>query len=174
MNTDNLIDDLPGFDEPVAMLRACHDRILAHCELLEKLVTHLDENGIDDKARKAAADIVRYFSTAGQLHHRDEEEDLFPKLNRQSLKIADLVNRLKQDHLALDALWLELLPDLKKLPDAGCSETFRKCVETFCQLTREHVQLENMEFLPLVASSLSKLELRELGQSMAERRGIRL
>jgi len=29
----------------------------------------------------AAQGILRYFDTAGQLHHQDEEQDLFPALH---------------------------------------------------------------------------------------------
>ena len=61
MSNVTMSDELPGFDEPLALLRACHKNILAHCDRLEALVAHIDEQGIDDEARKAARDIVRYF-----------------------------------------------------------------------------------------------------------------
>ena len=173
MADNSLTDDLPGFDDPVALLRACHDKMLAHCLRLEKLVAHLDEHGVDEAARKAAGDISRYFSTAAVLHHRDEEEDLFPLLNRQSLKIAELVHRLKQEHLRQDALWREIAADLGSLPGGGFSETARQGIAAFCQLLRAHVQVENTEFLPLAANSLSTRVLEEIGQAMAERRGIK-
>ncbi len=72
--------------------------LLDHCDRLENLITHIDTQGIDDDARKAARNIVRYFSTSALLHHRDEEEDLFPRLNRQSIRIAELIRDLKQEH----------------------------------------------------------------------------
>ena len=173
MTDNSLTDDLPGFDDPVALLRACHEKMLARCALLETLVAHLDEHGVDDAARKAARDISRYFSTAAVLHHRDEEEDLFPLLNRQSLKTAELVHKLKQEHLTLDALWGEIAANLGSLPGDGFSETARQGIAAFCQLVRAHVQVENTEFLPLAANSLSTRVLDEIGQAMAERRGIK-
>ena len=114
MNETNLHENLPGFDEPLALLRACHKNILDHCDRLEGLVTHIDTQGIDDEARQAARNIVRYFSSSALLHHRDEEEDLFPRMNRQSIKIAELIRDLKQQHVKLDQLWEIIVPELKK------------------------------------------------------------
>jgi len=174
MNKTNLHDDLPGFDEPLALLRACHKNILAHCDRLEALLAHCNEQGIDDEARKAARDIHRYFSTSALLHHRDEEDDLFPRLNRQSLKIAELIRDLKQEHGQLDQLWENMAPALKKLPENGFSDDFLLAAHNFCTLSRQHVNRENMEFLPLAANSLSQLDLGEIGASMAARRGVRI
>ena len=173
MTEEKLHNTLPGFDEPLALLRACHKNILAHCDRLEALVLHVAAQGIDDEARKTARDIVRYFSTSARLHHRDEEEDLFPRLNRQSLRIAELIQDLKQEHTRLDQLWEVMVTELKSLPGNGFSGEFLQANRDFCTLSRQHVNRENMEFLPLAASSLSQLDLGEIGASMADRRGMR-
>jgi hemerythrin-like domain-containing protein len=167
-------DDLPGFDEPLALLRACHEKILAHCDLLEGLIAHMAGAGPDSEARKTAEKITRYFSTSARLHHRDEEEDLFPRLNRQSLKIAELVYALKNEHEQLETLWETLSPELKKLPGEGFSGEFTRTAADFCSLYKRHIEHENMEFLPLAANSLSQQELVAIGESMAERRGVSL
>ena len=174
MNKTNLHDNLPGFDEPLALLRSCHKNIIDHCDRLENLISHIDTQGIDDEARKAARNIVRYFSTSALLHHRDEEEDLFPRLNRQSIRIAELIRDLKQEHVKLDQLWELISPELKKLPDDKFSDNFLQASSEFCTLSRQHVNRENMEFLPLAANSLSELELKDIGESMAARRGVRI
>ena len=174
MNEQDLHHELPGFDEPLALLRACHKNITDHCERLENLIIHINAQGIDDEARKAARNIIRYFSTSALLHHRDEEEDLFPRMNRQSIRIAELIRDLKQEHVKLDQLWDIITPELKKLPDENFSDDFLQASSEFCALSRQHVNRENMEFLPLAASSLSELELKDIGESMAERRGVRI
>ncbi len=174
MTENRLTDDLPGFDDPLALLRVCHEKILAHCDLLEGLVTHMVEFGPDAEACKTAERITRYFSTSAELHHRDDEEDLFPRLNRQSLKIAELVHVLKKEHEQLETLWGALSPDLKRLPGEGFSKEFTSAADDFCSLYRQHIERENMEFLPLVANSLSQQELTEIGESMAVRRGVPL
>ena len=172
MTESRLTNDLTGFDDPLALLRACHEKILTHCDLLKVLVTHMIEAGPDSEARKTAERISRYFSTSAELHHRDEEQDLFPRLNRQSLKIAELVHVLKNEHEQLETLWATLSPQLKRLPEEGFSEEFTRAADDFCSLYRQHIERENMEFLPLAANSLSQQELAEIGESMAERRGV--
>ena len=96
MNNTDMPDTLPGFDDPIGLLRACHEKMLSHCDLLAAL---LDKDTLDDEAREAARNLVRYFSQSAPLHHRDEEEELFPRINRQSLRIAELVHTLKKESL---------------------------------------------------------------------------
>ena len=168
MNNTGLPDTLPGFDDPIGLLRACHEEMQTHCDLLAAL---LDKDTLDDEAREAARNLVRYFSQSAPLHHRDEEEDLFPRINRQSLRIAELIHNLKKEHETLDALWNRIEPELKKLPDEGFSDAFKQSAMDFSTLCREHIALENRELLPLASNSLSQQALAEIGESMAARRG---
>jgi hemerythrin-like domain-containing protein len=165
MNEKGLPDNLPGFDDPIGLLRACHEKMLAHLDLLENVVATPDA--------ASAQQVIRYFSNSAPLHHRDEEEDLFPRLNRQSMKIAEMIFSLKKEHEQLDRLWNGLLPGLKQPPAGGFDSDFIDQANSFCTLCREHIQRENRDFLPLVASSLSQQELGIVGESMASRRGVR-
>ncbi|MGB5178065.1 MAG: hemerythrin domain-containing protein [Gammaproteobacteria bacterium] len=166
----SLPENLPGFDDPIGLLRACHEKMLAHCELLSTLV---DKDSLDAAAREAARSISRYFSQSAALHHRDEEEDLFPRLNRQSLKIAELIHTLKKEHATLDALWDSMAPELKQPPEAGFSSAFKQAAQEFGTLYRQHIARENRELLPLASNSLSHQELAVIGESMAKRRGVK-
>jgi len=67
-----------SYDNPLALLHACHGKILAQCVTLQKLSSHLNSNGCDLQAQQAAQKILHYFDTSGQFHHQDEEENLFP------------------------------------------------------------------------------------------------
>jgi hemerythrin-like domain-containing protein len=173
MSEHGLPENLPGFDDPLALLRACHSKMLAHCDLLDALVQQVRAGEQGDAARKAAQDIIRYFSGSAPLHHRDEEEDLFPRINRQSLRIAELVHNLKREHQELDSLWAAVLPELQRIPDDGFSDDLQAAAARFCELTRQHINRENRELLPLVASSLSTQELGYVGEAMAQRRGVK-
>ncbi len=165
MSEKGLPEQLPGFDDPIGLLRACHKKMLAHCELLEGLLTDPDP--------AAAQQVLRYFSTNAVTHHQDEEEDLFPRLNRQSMKLADLVHRLKKDHVELDRLWSGIAAGLRQLSQARGDPAFSEAVQVFCALSRDHIARENTEFLPLASSSLSSMALGEIGEAMAARRGVR-
>ena len=173
MTQPDLSGNLPGFDEPLALLRACHSRILDHCDLLETVAARLRDDAVDNAAREAARKVVRYFGTSARLHHQDEEADLFPLLIRQSLKLAELIHGLKQAHAELDVLWTSLEPELKRFPNLNDPGAFIEQAGRFCKLNRDHVRLENMEFLPLAESSLSSRQLKDIGVAMAGRRGVR-
>jgi hemerythrin-like domain-containing protein len=162
---DGLPEALPGFDDPIGLLRACHARMLEHCELLERQLEAPDAAQVQQ--------VIRYFQTSAAQHHRDEEEDLFPLIIRQSLKIAELVHQLRAQHVRMDQLWKELLPRLRGLPAEVVDEEFRTLANEFCTLCREHIQRENRELLPMAGSSLSRAELGVLGERMASRRGVR-
>ncbi|MGB5260177.1 MAG: hemerythrin domain-containing protein [Gammaproteobacteria bacterium] len=164
MNGNGLPDELPGFDDPLGMLRVCHEKILAHCDLLEGL--------LESPEAETAARIHRYFSISAPLHHRDEEEDLFPRINRQSLKIAELVHNLKKEHQELHRLWGRLAADLKSLPQDGFNEDFLAAAHEFCRINRAHVTVENMQLLPMAAGILSQQDLGAVGETMAARRGV--
>ena len=173
MDDKGLPETLPGFDQPLALLRACHTKIIAHCDLLEQLVANLGNAGKKEENRGAARQVMSYFSTSARLHHQDEESNLFPLMMRQSLKLADLVHSLKQDHRELNALWESIAVDLKRLPDVTDHTALADRVHTFCELNRRHVTRENMEFLPRAESSLSSRQLQDIGAAMAARRGVR-
>ena len=156
-----LINDLlnnepaPDFSDPLDLLRACHQRILGFCDLLEKTASHINVNGLDDEAKQAAKKIHRYFSTAAILHHLDEEQDLFPLVAGESLKISTIIHELKQDHVNLDKAWEEIDPLLAKPESIEEINDFSQRVDSFCLAFRQHVTKENEDFLSMVQHMLS-------------------
>ena len=165
---DALIAELPDFDDPLGLLKACHQRMLAHCETLEKLPQHIIDKGVDDEARSAIRRVINYFTSSAAHHHQDEEEDLFPILARQSLKLADHVNTARQQHRAISEAWETLQPGLKD-PALLNNEQVRK----FSSLYREHIAYEEKELLFMAQHILSHEQLDELGNRMARRRGVK-
>jgi len=170
---DSLISELPDFDDPLGVLRACHDRMLAQCKTLHGLVTHIAENGVDAEARSAIGNVIHYFTTSAVHHHQDEEQDLFPLLVRQSLKLAEIVHRLKQEHEALTQHWEQLLQDLSKPSALTENVDFRSHVDRFCSAYRDHIDFENRELLGMAQHILSQRQLEDMGRAMAKRRGVR-
>jgi hemerythrin-like domain-containing protein len=163
----------PDFNDPLAVLRAEHDRILEHCEILEKLVPHIAENGVDNEARRAISAVVHYFTTSAVHHHQDKQQNLFPILNRQSLKLADIIYRLKREHGELAGLWDGILVDLKTPATLNENTAFATQAEKFCSGYRQHIAYEARELLGIAQHILSQQQLEELGDAMARRRGVR-
>lgn len=164
----------PGFDDPLGMLRSAQQQILDHCTLLDELVARCTGQDIDSAGRQTAQQITRCFTTSIALYHRDMESDLYPRLNRQSLKLAELVQALKQELRDIVTRWEGIAPTLKQLPAGGFSREFAQAAGEFSARYRQHINRERTEFLPFVSSSLSRQQLREIGEAMAERRGTRL
>lgn len=171
--TNSFPESAPDFSDPLGLLRACHGRMLDHCARLSRLAAHLQAHGADSEALQAAGSIYRYFTTAARHHHADEEQELFPRLAQQSLKLADLVHRLKKDHLELDALWQELEPQLLRPSHISDPYGFAQLCERFEAAYQRHIAVENSELLEMARHIFSQAELKKLGTSMAERRGVR-
>lgn len=163
----------PTFDQPLEMLRACHGRILAQCGTLAKLLQHLPAHGCDGQAQQAAQAVLRYFNSAGQYHHDDEEMDLFPQLLASSDTVAhDLVMRLIGQHHDMESAWLQLHPMLQAVAEGKSAALEEKAVAHFSLLYERHITLENAQLLPLAAQLLSSEQLSALGKKMAGRRGV--
>lgn len=169
-----LTPELPNFDAPLDMLRACHQRMLAQCELLERLVAHIAANGVDAQARTAVGRVLTYFNSSAVHHHQDEEQDLFPLLARQSLKLADIVHALRKQHVELNQHWDVLGALLKKPAELAERQTeFAQRVQQFCAGYRDHIRKEEKELLALAQHILSSRQLATIGDNMAHRRGVK-
>ncbi|MBI1282758.1 MAG: hemerythrin domain-containing protein [Thiobacillus sp.] len=164
----------PGFDRPLEVLEACHDRIARQCDTLEKLLAHLPSHGSDDQARQAARAVMTYFDTAAVHHHDDEERNLFPLLEQAGAPGAcDLVETLTLEHDELALLWRQLRPDLQQVEQGVATLPNEGLVRRFVALYRSHLEFENTRVLPLARQVLGRAEIERLGRAMAARRALR-
>jgi hemerythrin-like domain-containing protein len=177
MKPDNaLFKPAPSFDEPIEMLRACHERIAAQCTTLGKLAAHLPLHGADTQAQQAARNIMRYFDIAGPNHHADEEQDLFPMLievsHRQCLPVSETIASLPDAHRSLEALWAQLRTVLAEIAQGRASQLEPTLVDDFVDTYRSHIALEEREVLPFADAYLDRQQLAELSAAMVARRTI--
>jgi hemerythrin-like domain-containing protein len=170
-----------GFDEPLTLLGACHDRVRARLALLQRLQAHLAANSNDANARSAARDVRRYFNLAAPAHHEDEERHVVPVLQAsgETEAIAAAAQLLK-DHRRLRGLWQELDAVLARV-EAGQSPpslALWQLVHGFVELHEQHLALEDGRVFPcfarLVAAQGAQgaAHLEAMGREMAERRGV--
>lgn len=167
-----------GFDQPFEMLHECHGRVERMLVLLERLAVHLDEKGHGDEAAQAARDVMRYFDLAGPAHHQDEERHLFPLLReRGDPALADVVQRLQRDHLAMGEAWELLRADLQAVVDGRLalplSWPVRARWTAYAQLYSEHIAVEEGQAYPAARALASADEQAAMGREMAQRRGVR-
>jgi len=163
----------PTFDDPLEMLRACHGRIEAQCFTLTRLSEHLSKHGCDEQAVQAARAIVRYFDTAGQHHHQDEELDLFPRLiATHDQMVTSLITRLLQEHQQMEAAWNNLRPLLLAIAEDHKASLDIHIAQHFVDIYATHIETENGTLLPLAQTLLNAEQLQAIGLNMAVRRGV--
>lgn len=162
----------PGFDQPLEMLQACHARIEEQLQTLERLAHRKSESAAESAAAKA---VLGYFDTSGALHHRDEDEDLFPLLRARAAKlgrieVAAAIDELEREHATLDAQWRRLREALGVIAAQREARVDAGDAARFAWLYRRHMDRETMLVLPFAREALAFRECVELGARMAERR----
>ena len=158
--------DKPSFDQPLDALAACHDRIEAELARLEELTRTQD--------RGTARAVLRYFDTAGELHHRDEDDDLFPLLRGSAaaqgrVEVAAVIDELEREHATMHAQWQRLRTELQHLVD-GEGRLDGEEVMRFAWLYRRHMRNEAAAVLPFAREALTAEQCAALGDRMAARR----
>jgi hemerythrin-like domain-containing protein len=166
-----------GFEVPLEMLSACHDRVQRQCTTLRRLVAHLTTHGADADARAAATAVLRHFDTAARDHHADEESDLFPALieamaGSDAICLREMIDALVHDHRALESSWMRLRPALQSVAVGDSPPLAAAEVEALVTLYERHIEREESELLPMAARLLDDAALERVGKAMRERRGI--
>lgn len=175
---------LPGFSSPGAsteapleMLAACHGRVERQCSTLQRLAPHLLAHGSDVQAQQAAAAVMRYFDTAAQDHHADEEQDLFPALleavpEGEAPQLRELIYLLLSEHRALEQRWQQLRQVLSVIAHGQPATLAPEQVADFVSAYERHIEREDSRVLPLAARLLADQDIERIGRAMRERRGI--
>ena len=177
--TESLIDVAPDFDAPIAVLKHCHGRIRKQLATLRQLLAHLPQHGADGAAQTAAHAIVKYFAKAAQLHHDDEEENLLPMLNdcasgADAALLRELVPVIFEEHKQMEALWRALHVQLRAIQYAESAELSTEAAQRFIDLYTAHMDREETKIAPMALRLFSPAQMQQLGDAMAERRGIAL
>ncbi len=167
-----------GFDEPFEMLLACHQRVERMLGLLERLGAHLVARGCDADARRAAADVMRYFDLTGPAHHEDEERHLFPALReRGGPGLQAVVARLAQEHRTMARQWGAVRADLLSAAEGRWSVNDDAAAGArwvaFAALYRAHIAVEESQAYPAARPLFDTPAQAAMGREMARRRGAR-
>jgi hemerythrin-like domain-containing protein len=158
-----------GFDEPLDMLAACHERIEAQLGILDRLPGHLTVRGADEEARSAAGRVLRYFDDAGPKHHADEESDLFPLLEARGA-LRELIALLREDHRGMALSYAALRPMLQAVATGKAGMWQEQIASRFSALYRNHIVRENAELLPAAGKLLDGTDRSSLAATMIARR----
>ena len=172
---DVLFEPAPGFDQPIAVLKHCHDKIRKQIKTLERLLDHLPNKGATLEAQQAASAVLHYFNAAAHFHHADEEQDLLPMLRRiagaQDLAILnDLQPQILTDHHKMEALWQELAQQLEAIASGKSSHLAASVVQAFADLYSMHMLMEEGNLAPMALRLFDPAMMQQLGNAMQQRR----
>lgn len=165
-----------NFEQPLEMLAACHERIERELLNLEGLDDYLKKYGCDAEARSTAQAVLRYFESAGEMHHQDEDDDLFPLVRTQAAKkgraeIAAVIDELEREHATMNGQWNRLRERLQAIA-GGEAHLDAEEVSRFAWLYRRHMERESAAVLPFAREALDTQQRAALGERMAARRGL--
>jgi len=162
------------------MLLACHERVNRSLELLRRLQVHLQDKGLDNDARQAARDVMRYFDVAAPLHHQDEELHVFPPLLQQGQgldpKLREIVTKLIHDHRAMETHWSAARTTLSWIAEGGAqdwtplSAEQTEALSRFSALYAEHIADEESIVYPAARSSMAPSAIVVMSKDMMRRR----
>ncbi|WP_298402514.1 pyridoxamine 5'-phosphate oxidase [Janthinobacterium sp.] len=175
--TAPLFDSVPGFDQPIAVLKHCHDKIRKQLTTLHNLLGHLGQNGNTPEAQQAAKAVLQYFNKAAHLHHADEEQDLMPMLQatatgEDAALLATLVPGILADHQRMDQAWLTLRPELDAIAAGTDSQLSHDGVRDYIAAYQAHMAKEEGQLAPMAKRLFSAQQMEQLGTAMQRRRGI--
>jgi hemerythrin-like domain-containing protein len=148
----------PGFE---ALDRA-HLAAMDMLGALDRLITRLDDVGLDAGSSACAREILDFFNGPGAQHHAQEEQQVFPGLlvAGDPVLVAH-VRRLQQDHGWLEEDWRELEPQVQAIA-AGYNwydlPMLRMALPIFTALYQEHIALEETLVYPAARALHAQLK----------------
>ncbi len=170
-------DDRVGpddFRDPIDAMYREHRRVSEFCEWLVELANDMDA---DDRAQIAAS-LLGYLETDLPIHLADEEEDLFPLLERRAPsneRLASILELLVSEHRDDIEYGRGLLEPLRAIAvgkQPADATLLAHYMRAFRMLLQRHQAMENNFVLPAAKQYLSADDKAELGRRMAARRGL--
>ena len=159
-------------DDPLAFIDADHARQRAVCRVLHQLA---DAETIErDIAHAVAAAMTKGL----ELHHRDEDADLFPLLLKRAMPedgLAPILVQLGEDHVAVAATAKKLAATLSTSAVASRLEIDRRTAHLARRFaTRElrHLAIETAIVMVIARKRLRAADLQLISRSMKTRRGL--
>jgi pyridoxamine 5'-phosphate oxidase len=172
---DALFESAPGFDQPIAVLKHCHEKIRKQLKTLERLLEHLPRHGANREAQQAATAVLHYFTQGAPYHHADEEQNLMPMLSalasgNDAATLQEVIPQILSEHKKMDALWCALEPQLNAIAKDESAQLSSADVGEFNKLYTAHMLKEETCIAPMALRLFSDKEIAQLGEAMQQRR----
>ena len=151
-----------------------HDHALQEqlCDMLEAIADGLPGD-IDKRQCREAASALKFDLP---LHHRDEEQCLFPPLLERGAatgSLAEVLDQLSREHAKDESFASEVVECLEALAEGGTARTpdmLGYMLRGFFEGYRRHIHWENTLVMPAARRYLTPDDLLRLARGMAENR----
>lgn len=157
---------------PLNEFSGCHEGIINNFNKLQGLLNLIRETPEDPEIKVIARNLIKFFKEVVLEHHAEEEQELFSAVMEfaEESDATDLareyIQRLVAEHRELEAMWKQLVPDIKRLSKGKLADIDYQLAEKLATQYLAHAEFEEQYFLPLAAKVLSKQDLSALGLSL--------
>lgn len=146
---------------PLNEFSRSHAGILIRLEQLRDLPRRAQGSAADRQAlRDSAQALVTFFRDAVIEHHAEEEQALFPAVERSAVAgdeaslVASLAARLTREHRQIEEDWKTIEPALVRIARGRPAQLDAGVVARLCDRYAAHAQFEETGYLPLAARIL--------------------
>ncbi len=167
-----------GFDDPLGMLKDCHRRIENFLRVLCAVAGDDAGAALGEEKQRAVEAALVYFRVGGVRHMRDEEESLFPRLQRAAgAESLEPLRRLEVEHREADRLHADVERLFTEWLERGAlqaeeADALRAATERLRDLYAEHIWLEEEMVFPRAAEVLGGEAIAEIGAEFRARRDL--
>ena len=163
-------DPATDFSNGLQVLQDYHQDFLARGTQLVALANNIKQHGMTEDLANQCMDMYCHYSHATHLHHKDEEEGLFPLLVDQSSLVIGMIERLMMDHEEIEESWSALSTRLSNPEQITNFDHFLHLTIEFEKILREHLTREDEDFSPQIKKILSTEQIEQAGKKMSELR----
>ncbi len=165
-------DPATDFSDGLLVLKRYHVDFLERGKQLVALATGIQQAGMTEESANQCMAMYCHYAHATHLHHKDEEEALFPLLVNQSSLVIGMIERLMMDHEEIEALWEQLAKQLTHPETLTNFDYLLHQTTEFEKILREHLTREDEDFSPIIQKILTTEQRKQAGQKMAELRNL--
>lgn len=163
-------DPAKDFSNGLQVITAYHQDFLTRGLQLIELAKQIQKQGMTQALANQCMNMYCHYSHATLLHHKDEEEALFPLLTEQSSLIIGMMERLIMDHEEIEESWAKLSSRLSHPENITNFDLFLHLTIEFEKILRDHLTREDEDFGPQIKKILSPEQLEQAGEKMANLR----
>jgi hemerythrin-like domain-containing protein len=164
------IDPATDFSSGLQVITDYHQDFLARGAKLVELAETIKKQGMTEALAYQCMDMYCHYSHATILHHKDEEEALFPLLADNSSLIIGMIERLIMDHEEIEKSWSDLSSRLSHPENITNTDHFLHLTIEFEKILRDHLTREDEDFAPQIKKILSPEQMQLAGNKMSELR----